>query len=58
MVKDQYANYTVQRMIEFSDDDLKQQLLLQLRPHMSSLRRYTYGKHIASKVDKFVPERN
>ena len=55
MMKDQYANYVVQKMIEFADDDLKQQLLQQLRPHVHALRRYTYGKHLIGKVERFAP---
>jgi pumilio RNA-binding family len=56
MMKDQYANYVVQKMIEAADDNLKVQLLQHLRPHMSSLRTYQYGKHLAGKMERFVPQ--
>eukprot|EP00123_Amoebidium_parasiticum_P018462 comp24214_c1_seq1/m.44520 comp24214_c1_seq1/g.44520 ORF comp24214_c1_seq1/g.44520 comp24214_c1_seq1/m.44520 type:complete len:891 (-) comp24214_c1_seq1:262-2934(-) len=56
MMKDQYANYVVQKMIDVADEDLRSQLLVQLRPHIMSLRRYTYGKHILSKVERHIPQ--
>ena len=52
MVKDQYANYVVQKMLDVAEEPLRQQLLSGLRPHVSALKRYTYGKHIISKVER------
>ena len=28
-------------------------LMLKIRPHMATLRKYTYGKHILAKLEKF-----
>ena len=53
MMKDQYANYVVQKMIDVSEPTQRKVLLHKIRPHMSSLRKYTYGKHIIAKLDKF-----
>ena len=52
MVKDQYANYVVQKMLDIAEEPMRQRLLSSLRPHVSALRRYTYGKHIISKVER------
>lgn len=54
MMKDQYANYVVQKMIEVADSQQRKSLLLRIRPHMSSLRRFTYGKHILAKLEKYT----
>lgn len=53
MMKDQYANYVVQKMIDVSEPTQRKTLMLQIRPHMSSLKKYTYGKHIIAKIEKF-----
>lgn len=53
-MKDQYANYVVQKMIEVADSQQRKTLLLRIRPHMNSLRRFTYGKHILAKLEKFM----
>lgn len=54
MMKDQYANYVVQKMIEVADSQQRKTLLLRIRPHMNSLRRFTYGKHILAKLEKYM----
>ncbi|XP_055605408.1 maternal protein pumilio [Uranotaenia lowii] len=53
MMKDQYANYVVQKMIDVSEPTQRKVLLQKIRPHMNSLKKYTYGKHIIAKLDKF-----
>lgn len=53
MMKDQYANYVVQKMIDVSEPTQRKTLMLQIRPHMNSLKKYTYGKHIIAKIEKF-----
>lgn len=53
-MKDQYANYVVQKMIEVADSQQRKTLLLRIRPHMNSLRRFTYGKHILAKLEKYM----
>lgn len=50
MMKDQYANYVVQKMLDVAEEPTRQRLLDSLKPHIPSLRRYTYGKHIINKV--------
>lgn len=54
MMKDQYANYVVQKMIDVSEPTQRKTLLHKIRPHMNSLRKYTYGKHIIAKLEKFT----
>lgn len=54
MMKDQYANYVVQKMIEIAEPPQRKLLLQRIRPYMIQLRKYTYGKHILAKLEKFM----
>ncbi|KAH8026325.1 hypothetical protein HPB51_019564 [Rhipicephalus microplus] len=54
MMKDQYANYVVQKMIEVAEPPQRKLLLHKIRPHVPSLRKYTYGKHILAKLEKHL----
>ncbi|UXI23142.1 hypothetical protein NH340_JMT09085 [Sarcoptes scabiei] len=54
MMKDQYANYVVQKMIEVAESQQRKLLLVRIRPHVNALRRFTYGKHILAKLDKYM----
>lgn len=58
MMKDQYANYVVQRMIEVAEPPQRKLLLHKIRPHVASLRKYTYGKHILAKLEKYLLKNN
>lgn len=53
MMKDQYANYVVQKMIDVAEPGQRKTLMHKIRPHLSSLRKYTYGKHIIAKLEKY-----
>ena len=39
-------------MLDMADKDEKISLLNKMRPHISALKKYTYGKHIITKLDK------
>ena len=53
MMKDQYANYVVQKMIDVAEPNQRKILMHKIRPHVSTLRKFTYGKHILAKLEKF-----
>ncbi|KHJ40452.1 RNA binding repeat protein, Pumilio-family [Trichuris suis] len=46
MMKDQFANYVVQKLLDVADPQQRKKLMQSIRPHVSSLRKYSYGKHI------------
>lgn len=46
MMKDQYANYVVQKMLDVVDQDQRGLLIARIRPHLQSLKRFTYGRHL------------
>eukprot|EP01126_Amoeba_proteus_P039893 TRINITY_DN4228_c0_g1_i6.p1 TRINITY_DN4228_c0_g1~~TRINITY_DN4228_c0_g1_i6.p1 ORF type:complete len:589 (-),score=87.47 TRINITY_DN4228_c0_g1_i6:158-1924(-) len=54
MMKDQYANYVVQKILDFCEAPQRERLILMIRPHIPSLRKYTYGKHIIARLEKIV----
>lgn len=54
MMKDQYANYVVQKMLDVCEASQRKILVQKIRPHFATLRKYTYGKHIIAKLEKFL----
>jgi len=58
MMKDQYANYVVQKMIDVAEPSQRKILMHKIRPHITTLRKYTYGKHILAKLEKYFLKNN
>ncbi|OMJ28909.1 Pumilio-like protein [Smittium culicis] len=56
MMKDQYANYVVQKMLDVVDGEQRDILLMRIHPHLPSLRKFTYGKHLIYKVETLLGE--
>ena len=56
MMKDQYANYVVQKMLDVAETNQKKIMIQKMKPHINALKRYTYGKHIISKLEKMFPQ--
>ena len=55
MMKDQFANYVVQKMLEVVDGGPQRDMILNcIKPHLAQLRKYTYGKHILAKVERML----
>ncbi|EYU19929.1 hypothetical protein ABFS82_06G074600 [Erythranthe guttata] len=54
MMKDQFANYVVQKVLETCDDQQLELLLNRIKVHLNALKKYTYGKHIVARVEKLV----
>ncbi|TVU05111.1 hypothetical protein EJB05_48262 [Eragrostis curvula] len=52
MMKDQYANYVVQKILETCTESQRELLLSRVKDHLQALRKYTYGKHIVSRVEQ------
>ncbi|KAF6105767.1 pumilio RNA binding family member 2 [Phyllostomus discolor] len=53
MMKDQYANYVIQKMIDMAEPAQRKIIMHKIRPHITTLRKYTYGKHILAKLEKY-----
>ncbi|KAM0857188.1 hypothetical protein ACQ4PT_048641 [Festuca glaucescens] len=54
MMKDQFANYVVQKVLETCDDHNRELILSRIKVHLNALKRYTYGKHIVTRVEKLI----
>lgn len=54
MMKDQYANYVIQKILDVCDFKQKELLISKIKPHIPTLRKYTYGKHIISRMEKIT----
>ncbi|KAI3811571.1 hypothetical protein L1987_21296 [Smallanthus sonchifolius] len=54
MMKDQFANYVVQKVLETCSDQEREHILARIKVHLNALKKYTYGKHIVARVEKLV----
>jgi len=52
MMRDRYANYIVQRMIELARGPLRDELQTRLESQVELLKTFTYGKHIVSALTR------
>lgn len=53
-MKDPFGNYVVQKVLETCNDESLELLLSRIKVHLNTLKRYTYGKHIVSRVEKLI----
>ncbi|CAN1231344.1 Pumilio homolog 2 [Linum grandiflorum] len=54
MMKDQFANYVVQKVLETCDDQQRELIMTRIKIHLNALKKYTYGKHIVARVEKLL----
>ncbi|XP_031257324.1 pumilio homolog 4 [Pistacia vera] len=54
MMKDPFGNYVVQKVLETCDDRSLELLISRIKVHLNVLKKYTYGKHIVSRIEKLV----
>lgn len=57
MVRDPYANYVVQKVIEVSDERQRGAIMRYVKDNITQLRKYTYGKHIIICLEKLTNEK-
>lgn len=57
MVRDPYANYVVQKVIEVSDERQRGAIMRYVKDNIAQLRKYTYGKHIIICLEKITNEK-
>ena len=43
----------VQKMIDVAEPLQRKVLMMKIRPHVATLRKYTYGKHILAKLENY-----
>eukprot|EP00835_Amoeboradix_gromovi_P002544 NODE_147_length_17537_cov_0.265627.p2 type:complete len:472 gc:universal NODE_147_length_17537_cov_0.265627:4449-5864(+) len=54
MMRDQYANYVVQKMLDVFDDDMRNTLLENMKKNIIGLKKVTFGKHLMAKMEKYT----
>ncbi|KAG8064056.1 hypothetical protein GUJ93_ZPchr0004g38725 [Zizania palustris] len=54
LMKDQYGNYVVQRVLHTCDDEYLEVILSSIKMHLNELKNYTFGKHIVARVEKLI----
>lgn len=54
MMKDQFANYVVQKLLDLSSEPQRILLVTKIKPQLPSLKKYTYGKHLINSKFSFV----
>lgn len=54
MITDPFANYVVQRLLDFADEEQKARLLPHLKQHLGVVKRLTHGKHIATACERLL----
>lgn len=50
MMKDQFANYVVQKVLETCDDQQRELILSRIKVHLNALKKYTYGKQCCDRA--------
>ncbi|PRT53040.1 Pumilio 2 [Wickerhamiella sorbophila] len=55
MIRDQYANYVVQKMLDNATADDRRRLVAAIKPHIATIKRNFYGKHLAA-IEKLLHE--
>ncbi len=54
MVKDQYANYVIQKVLGSVNEYDRDRLIEAIRTRVPGIRKIAYGRHICSKVEKLT----
>ncbi|KAJ9511778.1 hypothetical protein QJQ45_022659 [Haematococcus lacustris] len=54
LMRDQFGNYVIQRLLEVCNDEQRDVLLERVRDQLQTLKRFTYGKHIVARMEKLL----
>ena len=52
MLRDQFANYVIQKLLDICSDEQRSILLDRIGFHLHALKKYTYSKHIVARFEK------
>lgn len=53
MIRDQYANYVVQKMLDSAGLEDRRRLVAAIKPHIATIKRNFYGKHLSA-IEKLL----
>uniref|UniRef100_A0AC35U850 PUM-HD domain-containing protein n=1 Tax=Rhabditophanes sp. KR3021 TaxID=114890 RepID=A0AC35U850_9BILA len=54
----EYGNFVIQKMLDVADSSHRKKLMNCIKPHISSLKKANYGKHIIAKLEKYFVKSN
>jgi len=57
MMKDGFGNYVIQKLLDVTEGEQRAQMVAKVKPQLLALKRYTYGKHLASSNTSLCPFR-
>ena len=52
MLRDPYANYVVQKVIDLASERQLETIVRDVRSHITQIKHYTYGRHIIARLEK------
>ncbi|KAK9467173.1 armadillo-type protein [Lipomyces arxii] len=53
MMKDQFANYVIQKLLDVTSGQQRDDLVSKIMPNLQALKKYSYGKHLVS-IEKLM----
>jgi len=54
MVRDQYGNYVIQKMLETLNIPQRNKLIRKIGEYVPNIRKIAFGKHIVAKIEKLT----
>lgn len=54
MVRDQYGNYVIQKMLETLNVPQRDKLIVKIAEYVPNIRKIAFGKHIVAKIEKLT----
>lgn len=57
LIRDQFANYVIQRVIDLSNRTQLNVIVADLRSNIAAVKKCTYGKHILTRIEKTTGEK-
>lgn len=48
MMRDQFANYVIQKMLDVTEGEQRERLISTIKPQLQVLKKFSYGKHLVS----------
>lgn len=51
LVRDQFGNYVVQRILDIAERSQRERVVEILREQVSAIKKYSYGKHIIARLE-------
>ncbi|KAG5440847.1 hypothetical protein PCK2_000002 [Pneumocystis canis] len=54
MIKNQYANYVIKKALDVANDDQRNQLVSEIKPHLQFLKKNVHGKALSSNIERLI----